>query len=195
MLEITPNFPLTLTNVLWGLGIAAATIAATATVTWQIRKDRIEGLTDELETLRASKDWKLPDTLKQLNALSETLRTDLGDRKELDELRKKTGVLAGLQERVAQLQKELEIARTVSTEVEVREGEALELMKPALVLGVASFFLNRATINITNKQSQLEVGNYIEVDYQGKQYRLTLLGIDRVKSPNTAKFSFYPTGK
>jgi hypothetical protein len=195
MLEITPNFPLTLTNVLWGLGIAAATIAATATVTWQIRKDRIEALTDELETLRESKDWKLPDTLKQLNALSETLRADLGDRSELDELRKKAVALLGLEERVAQLQKELEIARTVSTEVEVREGEAVELMKPALVLGVASFLLNRATINITNQQSQLEMGNYIEVDYQGKQYRLTLLGIDRSKSPTTARFSFYPTGK
>jgi len=136
MLEITPNFPPTLTNVLWGLGIAAATIAATATVTWQIRKDRIEALTDELETLRESKDWKLPDTLKQLNALSETLRADLGDRRELDELRKKAVALLGLEERVAQLQMELEIAKTVSTEVEVREGEAVELMKPALVLGV-----------------------------------------------------------
>src|SRR6218665_1099263 len=81
--------PVTLTpGQLWvAITVVGTLVAATATVTWEVRKDAIEVLKRQVEAYEKSSTWKLPETLLEIKKASETLTMQLSDRRELEALR------------------------------------------------------------------------------------------------------------
>jgi len=75
-----------------------------------IRTDRIAELEHEVDTLKESKDWKLPETLESLNQVSDKVRSQIEEMQKVEALRKENEALqsdkAKLTEQVETLAKQ-----------------------------------------------------------------------------------------
>lgn len=69
------------------LGIIGTVGAAIIYTTWEIRKDYIEDLKSQISAYNQAESWKLPDTLKKLNSVSEKLQSQLSANEEIKKLK------------------------------------------------------------------------------------------------------------
>jgi hypothetical protein len=96
---------------LWGVIAVCAGVAVTsATGGWIAGRAYVA---DELEQIRRSKEWRLPENLAELGALSKTVTLQLQERRELLLLRKEAPVLKA----------ELELAKQNVTELRKYEEQ------------------------------------------------------------------------
>lgn len=197
---MTPDFPLTLSNVLWAVGAAAGIVAVTWGFAWTIFKNHI----DNLQALKEAKDFKLPETLKALNDASERLKVNDIERKSFELLKTENPLLkADLKARSEELQHtaaklaeaEAQLAelRSGTDDLWLKEHEAFQLIRPDVTLGFSGMLVDAVNITILNKPYRTEIGQSVSFEYRGQRYSVTLMEIDRKTSPYRARFSFAPS--
>lgn len=69
------------------LGVIGTVGGAIVYITWEIRKDYIEDLKSQIAVYTQAESWKLPDTLKKLNSVSEKLQSQLSASDEIKKLK------------------------------------------------------------------------------------------------------------
>jgi seryl-tRNA synthetase len=198
------NVKVTEAKIIAAITMLGAIIATTAAATWYIRNDRLEQLREELNTLKSAKDWRLPDTMRSLNELSEKVRLDVAERKELDALRaelsQSTAKTAKLESDLkAALARSDELAATLqknlapSTNFDLSEGQAKELVKNGLAVGLSSVYGESVRLNLGEQTFGINIGQTKQFGYAGQQCGLSLIATNTRLSPNKASFSFYCT--
>jgi hypothetical protein len=191
-----PDFPLTLTNVLWAVG-AAASIAP---LPQELRGPFFKNHIDNLKALKEAKDFKLPETLKALNEASERLKVNDTERKDYEQLKTSVPLLqADLDARSKELEQtagrltdaeaQLAALRTVTDDLWVKQGEGIQLIKPDVTLGLSTVHLDAVSIALMNKPHRMEIGISVGFEYRGSRYSVTLMEIDRKTDPYRARFT------
>ncbi len=188
------------TTVLWAIGAIASIVAVTVAATWHLRKDRLEELQEKLNVLTEAKDWKLPDTLRSLNLLSEKLNLQLEEKAKVDSLMSENEALtksnrdlqievSDLKESAAKLETSLKNMLVDSQEIEVAKGETQDLIKNTVAVGVKGIYDPSVEITINNDNRKMQVGNTIEIPFANK---ICVLRFRTIKKgmPDKAVFSF-----
>jgi len=196
------NKPITLSpGQLWvAITVVGALVAATATVTWEVRKDAIEALKRQVEAYEKSSTWKLPETLVEIKKASETLTMQLSDRKELEALRSESAKgrteHARLSEALAQSEAMLVAANATldklvhkSNSVELTEGQSTALVENKIYLGVTIATSTSTHVTLENRSAFLNVGESKEYSFAGKSCQVTLLRVTE-GAPRRATFSY-----
>ena len=171
------------------LAMIGAIIASTACATWYIRNDRLEQLKYELETLKAAKDWKLPETLRSLNEVSDRVRLETAERKELESLRLESKSLEAAIARSEQLAATVRSCVNEGTTFDLAEGQSKELAKNGPLAGVNSLTSSSAYVNIDGNSSLLTVGDRRQVKYGNLTCALRLTEIKKSAQAQKATFS------
>lgn len=179
-------------------------ICTTAYVTWEVRKDYIEDLKNQIATYSQSNKWKLPETLKQLNSVSDKLEKQLIDKKELAALRIESKELReNLQTRTQALeatsnenkklttqinaiQEELKRARLSPKEFTINEGGSEVIIKNRVVFGLSGVTSGLVIGNVNNEHVTLRIAGNVEIDSLNERCKLTLINT----KPPSASFSF-----
>ncbi|WP_146038501.1 MULTISPECIES: hypothetical protein [unclassified Pseudomonas] len=144
-------------KVLWSIiGFLTTVVGATIYLTWEIRKDYIEDLKNQIAVYNQAESWKLPDTLKKLNTVSETLQSQLASAEEIKNLKTALAISEAeskksalklveattkaeeLSAEVDSLSYELRKSLGDTSQFKLREGQTAELVKNRLVFGVSS---------------------------------------------------------
>ena len=172
---------------LWAvIGVCATVAVSSLTGGWVAGRAY---LSDELEQLRRSKDWRLPENLEALGKLSNAVALHLGERRELEELRK----------RAPQLTKELDASRQQVTALsaenaemkqrlaalegdtfELREGESRFIVPNRLALGVSdvSEYGHSVSVNLGTESAHLSPGEPVTTELKGMVYTITFVKLN-----------------
>jgi len=196
------NQPVTITpKQLWGaITVVAALIAATAAVTWEIRKDVVEALKRQVESYEKSTTWKLPETLAEMKRTSEALSIQLAERKELVALRVESAkareevarLEAGLKEstgKLASAQSTLDNIIRKAESVELAEGQSAALVENTIFLGVRIVTSTSTHIVLADRNEAINVGESRAFTFGSKSCRVTLLRISE-GAPRRATFGY-----
>jgi cell division protein FtsB len=184
--------------------VAAFLIGTTATATWYIRSDRLEQLNHELEAIKGAKDWRLPETINSLRDLSEKVKIDVGERKELEMLRTERGQLTEkntkleadwktAQANIGELENMARQCFLPSANFELAEGQARQLVKNGLAVGLKSIINDRVQVNLDREEAYISIGERKEVKNASGPCWLTLMSLHKTTSfgsPDRATFSF-----
>ncbi len=200
------QIPVTITwkSIGWIVAAIGAVISATTYAVWEVRKDVIEDLRRQISVYEQSKGWKLPETLAQLNVISEKLQEQFSERALLDKLKvekqralEANGDLqrrltvsenlnASLQARTASLEADLQKSIAQTTTINLKQGESADLVRNRLSLGVSSIYSSWVTGYLDNESISINVGQNRSLEVSGKKCVLTLKRIEQ----STAMFAF-----
>lgn len=171
---------------LWTVLTTAAIVgSAMASGSWYVARARIE---DELRQYDRVKTWQLPQLLADLRVVSGSLKTEIGDRAELQRLRATVPALkrenATLAQQLAARSKELAGVRTqlgafIVTTFDLQRGEAHEIIPGEIVVGLkdASNILGKAEVQFNGALQEIAPGVTMRASYNNSEYRVTLLRI------------------
>lgn len=179
----------------WQAIVVFATVLSFAIgATWQVRdkqsEQRIQQCIEELSSVKGAKDWQLPETLRSLKSVSDSVRVQIGERKELDDLRsevkrlredaaKHATQLAAEQKAAADCKAQLD--KAFATQVltfELQEGEGREIIPGLLTVAVRSVSNYTSTAIVVNGQKHdMSVGESTDVDVAGKHCSVTLIKV------------------
>jgi septal ring factor EnvC (AmiA/AmiB activator) len=172
---------------LWGIiGICATVAVTSATAGWVVARAY---LSDELEQIRRSRDWHLPENLAALGEVSKRVTLQLDERHELERSRQQIPQLkrelAATNSRlaVAQATAERLHARLMNLEgntFELREGDARFIVPGQLALGVDSLYSinHSASVHLGKQSATLRPGEPIETEVGGVKYTIVFLRTD-----------------
>lgn len=172
--------------------------AAIAGGTWEIRKDYIDNLKTEIESLKEADKWKVPETIKQLNAISEKLDKQMSFKEEYEQLKtehknfeetkkqltedlqKSNNENWTLKEKVSLLSKELNATLLASKEITLTAGESAELIKNKVYLGIQGIYSSFVIVRTNNEDTQtLYVSNNKTFNIMNETCTLTLTKITK----------------
>ncbi|WP_434766157.1 hypothetical protein [Pseudomonas triticicola] len=167
-------------------------------------QNHINDLNNQIKAYEKSSTWKLPETLKQLNSVSEKLDKQLqtqGDLVKLgnenDELEKNNYQLTqklntaqgendDLRAISKQLTEQLKQALISPQEFVLTAGSSAELVKNHITFGVEDVYPTWVVGNINNENVRLNIGNYKSVKILDDTCTLRLSKISRP----SAQFSY-----
>jgi len=194
----------TLANILKAISSILLIAGTICYVTWEIRKDYVDDLKNQITTLNQSNSWKLPDTLKQLNSISKKLDSQLTSQEDNNRLLEKHRILldknseltresADQKEQISSLMAELTVAQDQLSqalappqEFTLSRGTSAELAKNTVTLGVSGVYDDWISGNINNESISLNIGNHKFINSFGKPCTLHLIKI----TPPTAHFKY-----
>ena len=181
-------------KVVWSiLGFLVSVMGATAYVTWEVRKDYIEDLKNQVSVYNQAESWKLPDTLRKLNDVSEKLQAQFSNEAKIEKLtlektaaetsvKKLESQLASstsqnkvLTATVTDLQRDIRRSLTPATQFTLKEGESFELAKNQSVFGLSSLFSNSIIGKLNGERVSLELAGTLSIDVGGEQCALRLI--------------------
>jgi hypothetical protein len=168
---------------------------ASGTAGWNVARAY---LSDELDQIRRSKEWHLPEHLADLGKLSQDLRLQIAERRELEESRRRLPMakaeLAIAQKRLSEsLQTNRELGRRLAKVegdlFEVREGESRFILPNLLALGVSdiSSVNHTASVQFGPQSATLSPGQRIAVVIEKTHYIVTFAK----ENGTTASFTLY----
>lgn len=180
--------------------VIAALLAASATVTWEIRKDVIEELKREVESYKTSSSWKVPETLTAMKKASEALALQLAERNELSKLRaeskaerertaKLEGMLKDTTDKLASTQATLNKLVSKANSVELNEGQSVAIIENTVYLGIKDVGSNYAYVSVLQQSKMLDVGETFQFSFGNMSCRVTLLRVSS-QSPRSATFGY-----
>ncbi|ULL06115.1 hypothetical protein JNO42_03645 [Pseudomonas putida] len=163
------------------------------TVTWEIRKDYIENLKSEISALKETEKWKVPETIKHLNSISEKLDGQMSfkadyERLKLEEkdfestkaklaqeLESSKRKINELQSSIYKLTNQIKDISTPPQEFSLQRGESIELLKNSVVLGIEAAYESLVLIRLNNDDTKkLYIGNNLIVTSGDKACTLTV---------------------
>lgn len=170
-------------------------------------RDRVANLERQIDALKGSDSWKLPETIKQLEVISGRLHQQFAEQDSLVALKKQNADLQGevkklhadiaekdelllaLGKDLLRLQAESEKARAQAEEFAISVGSSVDLIKNDLTLAVSDLgFESSAYVLLDNEQFKMSLGEYRDVTASGRECRLTLAST--VPADKTATFRF-----
>ncbi|MGR3993780.1 hypothetical protein [Pseudomonas sp. 1121_17] len=180
--------------------VLALLVPGAYTLAYQIQQGRIEdrdktieARNKEIDSLTTAKTWDVPNTINRLTDISKTLQKQFASIEELKALRSQNELLnskiasivkednekgiklQALSEKNQNLEKSLAKAIVSDEVVDIRQGEAKQLIKNHLVLGVESVYPTSGIYGVLGKeQVAMKVGETKEFGALGKDCRLTL---------------------
>ncbi len=178
------------------VAVAASVVVAAVSAAWTIRgshsDQRIQQCSEELNSIKSSKDWNLPATLHALKEASDVASLSLGERKELVNLRQEaqslreslashTDELSAAQ--VALSKAQADLARVFPSEevaFEIEKGQAREVVPRLVVIALAdgSSATGVAKIKINGELGSVGVGDTLDRDVGGKSCSILALQVD-----------------
>ena len=182
----------------------ASAMGLAALLIWEFRKDYIEDLKNQVAVYHQADSWKLPETLKKLNEVSERLQSQLSADAEIKklkidiaasevsqtkmaaELKEATATSKGLAESVGGLQQSLRKSLTEATQFTLKEGESHELAKNQIVFGLTALYSSRVSGLLNGDRVEIPLSGSLLIDANGETCTLRLIQA----SYATAAFSF-----
>lgn len=169
-------------KVLWSTLVALATVAGVIVyITWEIRKDYIDDLKNQIAVYSQAESWKLPDTLKKLNSVSELLQSQLSTADEIKklkleisdeatknkvltiELAKTNAVNAELNTSIVALKNDLSKAVAETHQFSLKEGQTIELAKNQMTFGVTTVVSSWAMGYLNNDRVEIKLAGALPV--------------------------------
>lgn len=175
------------------LGVIGTVGGAIVYITWEIRKDYIEDLKSQIAVYTQAESWKLPDTLKKLNSVSEKLQSQLSASDEIKKLKlqitaseleqAKAKIAAAeaieksenLSKSVSTLKQELRKGLSESTQFTLREGQTAELVKNRVRFGMSSIGSGYIAGNVNNDRISLSLANSFPIMVNDEPCTISLL--------------------
>jgi hypothetical protein len=172
----------------WGIIVLVAVVAFAAfQLGWATGRGRLD---DEMQQIQKSKDWKLPENLAALGALSKQVVLQLEERRKFEQLNrdepKQLARLGEMESRINELasqSKELaaKVAACEPESVRVPVGEARFVVPRFLAIGVSAtdIYGNKATIQLGGMQRVLSPGESVAAEWGKTRYVVTLVKVSR----------------
>lgn len=193
--------PLTI-KVTWPIALTVTPLIVTAAagfiyLTLNINKAHIEALESEIKTYEKSNTWKLPETLKQLNKVSDKLLNQIDTQDNISRIKienlelstKQKDLEAALssatlerdqlQKKVDSLSSELRASLLKSFTFQISEGESMELVKNRVTLGLSTVYSSSVSSNVNNDNLSLDIGGNTKISYMNHSCTLTLTKVVR----------------
>lgn len=167
-------------------------------------QNHINDLNNQIKAYEKSSTWKLPETLKQLNSVSEKLDKQLQAQDDLAKLGKENDELEKNNYQLTQklnaaqgenddlratselLTVQLKQALITPQELVLTAGSSAELVKNHVTFGVEEVYPTWVVGNINNETVRLSIGNYKPVKFLDDTCTLRLTKISRP----SAQFSY-----
>lgn len=167
-----------------------------AGVAWTIQGEHVDQLKDELAAFQSAKDWTLPQTLKDLNKISEQVRLQLEDTQRLKTLADTDAALSeqneqlksrlsALQQKVSSLEATNKAFVTKAQDFNLAKGESGELVKNTLMFGVEDIESMFVLVNVGSESYNLSVGQSVDIPYDDQHCFIRLKSL----KPDSATFS------
>lgn len=184
-------------------GLAVACITATWVFSMYFQSN-------ELKAYQLAKDWKAPDAIKELAALSSDLRLSIAERREMESFRILPQQIDALKEQIAGLNQQLEAQKQLTLQAtqdrnslsatlktvsrsgksfSLFMGSSLYLVPNELLLGVTNISSMTCYTVLGNSTNFMAVGEYVTGSIDKLSYKLSLTGIDE----NGCNFQFLIT--
>lgn len=172
---------------LWiAITAVAALLGATSYVTWEIRKDYVDDLKQQIDTYEKSNNWKLPEALNAIKNASDVLVLNEADKKEFMQLRAESTSLRDRTQKLAAevddtkkkltaTQDELARISVPVTTIELTQGDSKFLIENTINLALVSALSSQAFIRLANKERYIGLGETIDYEAGAKRCQLTLL--------------------
>ncbi len=176
-------------KLLWGsITVLAVLLSTASVVTWEIRKDVIESLKQQIEAYEKSQNWKLPETLEEIRKASKQLTLQLKDKQELEKLRVQVDDLSAKNQSTQIELKETQTKLTEATDtlsklilkaqtVDLTEGETADLIENKETIGIQSVYPSRAVVTLFNSTKFLNIGDSVTYKFSNKECQVTLTKI------------------
>lgn len=181
----------------WAIVVAASVVAGTvASVTWVNRNDYLDELKADIESRKEAAEWKVPETLKKMTAISEKLEKQLvsieeleklrGNKKDLEAANEKlkiaikelTDTQDQLKDKVQRLTEDLRQSVAPVEEFTLTNGKSKDLVKNKVTLGVESVYPSSVVISINNESHTLSSGNRLRINAYDRGCILTVSELD-----------------
>lgn len=184
---------LTWTKIWSILGFLATFATVTTYLTWEIRKDYIEELKNQISMYTQADAWKLPDTLKKLKDTSEKLQSQLEADEKIKELTLEVTRLelansatsSSLREEISKsntlsiqiisLNQELKKSLSEYSKFNLKEGQTAELVKNRVNFGLSSISSGMIRGYINNESITLKIAGFAPIKVGSETCTLTLL--------------------
>lgn len=186
------------------LASLASLVGLTVYATWEIRKDYVEDLKNQVAVYTQAQSWKLPETLKSLNEISEKLQAQFTSEAELKKLKlEKAGDEASLSilnsqlassadkneeltATVSDLQRKLQKSVTPANQFVLKPGQSFELAKNQTAFGLVNLYTNSVQGTLDGQRVSVDLTGTLGVKVNGDTCSLRLTQINF----ETATFSF-----
>ncbi|MCF1251508.1 hypothetical protein LH705_18420 [Pseudomonas putida] len=154
--------------------------------------DYLDELKADIESRKEAADWKVPETIKKMTAISERLEKQLvsieeletlrGDKKDLEAANKKlkianqelTDTQDQLRDKVQRLTEDLRQSVVPAEEFTLTNGKSKDLVKNKVTLGVESVYPSSVVFSINNEQHTLSSGNKLRINAYDRGCILTV---------------------
>ena len=191
-------------NILGIATLGTVLIAGGYTLGRDYKSDHLNELNEKISSYEKSNSWKLPETLKNLNSLSDELSSKIELDQENKKLKKSIDILEkeGIELKskfhnlekinINTLEKNKELNSVIkkisneNKEFVIKVNESVDLIKNHITLGVEAIYGSSVKVNVNNNGDYLNVGNRKSYSFQGMVCDITLKKIYR----DGAEFNF-----
>lgn len=175
------------------LGFLASVIGVTSYATWEVRKDYIEDLKNQVAVFNQSESWKLPDTLRKLNSVSDKLQSQLSYEERIKQLQlsltsaelkvtkleAEVGITTSknkeLGEKLVSLQQDLKKSVAPDIRFTLAEGQSYELARNQTVFGLSSIFSSSVRGSINDKDVSISLAGTTPISINDQTCTLRLI--------------------
>lgn len=185
-------------KILWySLAVAASVIGtiigATSYTTWEVRKDYIEDLKNQVSVYNQAESWKLPETLKSLNIISDKLQSQLSASEEIKKLKHNIAVYESteaksksmlseananvkkLEGQISTLEYNLRKSLAEQTQFTLKEGQAAELVKNRIIFGMSGIGPGYILANVNNDPVNIRIAGSTSITVDNELCTITLM--------------------
>ena len=180
----------------WTITAFAGIVCTASLAVWEVRKDVIEDLERQIAAYAQSQTWKLPETITQLNTVSEKLQRQFSTQAEAEALKADNARLVKQGEvmseqlskldaqlksqagRLHQLETEMQRSLSAVEQVTLKAGESVDIVKNQLFLGVSSIYSSSMMGRLNNESLHLDIGQSHSLDISGKKCSLLLSRVE-----------------
>ncbi|KJY73825.1 hypothetical protein [Vibrio nigripulchritudo] len=173
--------------------IAAFAIAgATATATWNVRSDRLNELTDQVEAYEKAETWNVPETINNINTATNYLNKQLVIIEKNIELTKEiealkntnskisqdklalTASLDAANQKVADKERFIKSLFSDADDFKLNRNESKKYFGSEVVIALndASSVWGTAKVTVNNNSHDIKVGSVISLETEGKKCKL-----------------------
>lgn len=169
----------------WAVAAMVAVLIATHGGIWALRESRIGDLEKEINTYKQSNDWKLPETLKKINAASEKLslnidknnkliRLEAESKDNLINIEKINNELKDVTLKLDIANKALAQVTTKNSVFTVKRRDSHQLLENSIFLSVAYVGSSNVTGKFNNQDYDLELGESLPYQIGNLSCKITL---------------------
>lgn len=183
----------------------AATLTLIGGAIWSIQSSQINSLKDQLNTYEKSENWKLPETLKNINSAANKLTLDIDERNSFNRLKADKEILtknnSKLERELKAIQEELNITKNTLSAIALKNdtfslghAQSLPLINNDKYLSVVSIYPNFISLVFDEGDYTLDVGKSLHYKVGSTECKVVLTSIAPDRATATFTRSCTPVG-